>query len=198
MSRLRLTCAVLLSCAAATASSMSLAAPQGEITIAQTVDSMRVFCAYHFAAIFPGEPKTEDIMYKNGDRTVPARVFFIEEGMHRYSVTVADFTKDGPAIDDTIVENAATALRATGEVRIQFPEDYTPGVPGRQLNMLAADGRHHRASVYMADHRLIITETLTDPNDFAAIQFEQSVLMLDGMGRDLNNVANRTRYRCER
>jgi hypothetical protein len=134
-------------------------------------------------------------MYTNGDRTVPARVFYVEEGMSRYSITVADFSKDGPAIDDTIVENAAIALRRTGEVRIQFPEDYTPGIPGRQLNMVAPDGRHHRASVYMADHRLIITETLSDPNDFAAIQFEQSVLMLAGDGRDLNN-AGTNRYAC--
>ena len=197
MSKFRLTHAVFVSCAVASASSMALAAQQGEITIAQTVDNMRVFCQYRMAAIFPGEPKFEDIMYKNGDRTVPARVFFFEEGMSRYSITVANFSS-GPAIDDTIVENAATALRATGQVRIQFPEDYTPGIPGRQLNILAADGRHHRASVYMADHHLIITETLSDPNDFRAIQFEQSVLMLAADGRDLNNVANRTRYRCER
>ena len=133
----------------------------------QTVPNMRVFCQYRMAAIFPGEPKIQDIMYTNGNRIVPARVFYVEEGMSRYSVTVADFSNGGPAVDDTIVENAATALRQTGEVRIQFPEDYTPGIPGRQLNIFEADGRHHRASVYMADHRLIITETLADPNDFA-------------------------------
>ena len=196
MPKFRQFCTVLLSCAAASVSSMALAAQQGEITIAQTVPNMRVFCEYHMAAIFPGEPMIQDIMYTNGDRTVPARVFYVEQGMHRYSVTVADFTKGGPAIDDTIVENAAVALRKTGEVRFQFPEDYTPGIPGRQLNILAADGRHHRASVYMADHRLVITETVAEPSDSAAIQFEQSVLMLDGTGRDLNNVANRTRYAC--
>jgi hypothetical protein len=198
MSKVRLIHAVLLSCAVASAASMAFAAQQGEIAVAQTVPNMRVFCEHRIAAIFPGEPKIEDIMYKNGDMTVPARVFYVEEGMHRYSVTVADFTKGGPAIDDTIVENAAVALRQTGEVRFQFPEDYTPGIPGRQLNIFAPDGRQHRASVYMVDHRLVITETLAEPSDFAAIQFEQSVLMLDGTGRDLNNVANRTRYACGR
>ncbi len=184
----------LLSCAVASVCSMAMAAENATVT---TVPNLRVFCQYRTAAIFPGEPKIEDIMYTNGDRTVPARVFSVEEGMSRYSITVADFSKGGPAIDDTIVENAAIALRKTGEVRIQFPEDYTPGVPGRQLNILAADGRHHRASVYMADHRLIITETLSDPNDFAAIQFEQSVLMLAADGRDLNN-AGTNRYACGR
>ncbi len=193
MSNFRLTQAVLV-CAVASASSMALAAQNATVT---TVPNLHVFCQYRTAAIFPGEPKTEDIMYTNGDRTVPARVFYVEEGMSRYSITVADFSKGGPAIDDTIVENAATALRRTGEVRIQFPEDYTPGIPGRQLNILAPDGRHHRASVYMADHRLIITETLSDPNDFRAIQFEQSVLMLAADGRDLNN-AGTNRYACGR
>ena len=196
MSKFRLTHAVLLSCAVASASSMALAAQQGEI--AQTVPNMRVFCQYRIAAIFPGEPKIEDIMYTNGGRTVPARVFYVEEGTHRYSVTVADFSKGGPAIDDTIVENAAVDLRKSGEVRFQFPEDYTPGIPGRQLNIFQPDGRQHRASVYMADHRLVITETVAEPSDFAAMQFEQSVLMLDATGRDLNNVANVQRYSCGR
>jgi hypothetical protein len=197
MSKIRLIHTVLLSCAVASVSAAALAAQQGEITVAQTVPNMRVFCEHHVAAIFPGEPMIRDFMYTNGERTVPAREFYVEQGNHRYGVTVADFSKGGPAIDDTIVENAAVALRQTGEVRFQFPEDYTPGVPGRQLNISAPDGRAHRASVYMADHRLVITETLADPNDFAAIQFEQSVLMLDGTGRDLNNVANRTRYACK-
>ena len=76
------------------------------------------------------------------------------------------------------MESAADAIRKRGQVRDQFPEDYTPGIPGRQLNIFQPDGRQHRASVYMHDHRLIITETFAEPSDFAALQFEQSILML--------------------
>src|SRR4030095_3195566 len=157
--------AVLLSCAVASITPMALAADAGPVL---TVPNMRVFCEYHTAAIFRAEPKIRDLMYTNGDRTVPAREFYVEEGTHRYSVMVADFSKGGPAIDDTIIENAAVALRKTGEVRLQFPEDYTPGIPGRQLNIFQPDGRQHRATVYMADHRLIITATIAEPRDFAA------------------------------
>ena len=195
MSIFRPISAVLLSCAVASVSAIALAAQEGDL---QTVPNMYVYCQYRVAAIFPGEPMIRDIMYTNGGTTVPARQFYVERGMDRYSVTIADFTKGGPAIDDTIVENAAVALRQRGEVRFQFPEDYTPGVPGRQLNIFDSSGRQLRASVYMADHRLYITETYAEPSDFAAIQFEQSVLMIDANGRDLNNVANRNRYACVR
>jgi len=174
---------------------MALAAQEGTV---QTVPNMYIFCEYRVAAIFPSEPMIRDIMYTNGDRTVPARQFYVEKGMDRYSVTIADFTKGGPAIDDTIVENAAVQLRQRGEVRLQFPEDYTPGIPGRQLNIFDSNGRQLRASVYMADHRLYITEAYAEPSDFAAIQFEQSVLMIDANGGDLNNVATRNRYACQR
>ena len=188
---------VILASVFASASAMALAAQQQQGTVL-TIPNLYVFCPYRVAAIFPSEPMIRDIMYTNGDRTVPARQFYVENGMDRYSVTIADFTKGGPAIDDTIVENAAIALRQRGEVRIQFPEDYTPGIPGRQLNIMESSGRLLRASLYMADHRLYITETVSDPNDVAAIQFEQSVLMIDAQGRDINGVANVNRYACQR
>jgi hypothetical protein len=158
-----------------------------------------VNCQYRVAAIFPTAPRVRDIAYTNGGRTVPARQFYVERGRDRFSVIVADFTNAAPAIDDEIVENAAAALRLRGETRVQFPEDYSPGIPGRQLNVFDTNGRQHLASVYMADHRLYLTETDAAPGDFAALQFEQSVLLIDANGGDLNNVnvANRTHYTCE-
>jgi hypothetical protein len=156
-----------------------------------------VSCQYRVAAIFPGEPMIRDIAYTNGGRTVPARQFYVERGADRYSVTIADFTNVGPAIDDEILETATVPIRQRGEVRDQFPEDYTPGVPGRQLNVFDSNGRQHRASVYMADHRLYITETFAAPSDVAAIQFEQSVALINADGRDLNNVVSGQRYICE-
>ena len=174
---------------------MALAAQQGTV---QTVPNMYVYCQYRVAAIFPGEPMTRDFTYTNGIWTVPARQFYVERGMDRYSVTIADFSKGGPAVDDDVVENAAIALRQRGEVRIQFPEDYTPGIPGRQLNISQPDGRQLLSSIYMADHRLYIAESSAPPSDFAALQLEQSMLVIDANGRDLNGVANVNRYNCSR
>ena len=194
MSKFRLIRAGLLSCAAAALLPASLAAQQAGIPINP---NLYVYCQYRVAATFPSEPMIRDISYTNGGRTVPARQFTVEQGMDRFSVTIADFT-NGPAIDDTIVENAVAPFRQRGEVRDQFPEDYSPGIPGRQLNVFDSNGRQHRASVYMADHHLYLTETDAAPGDFAALLFEQSVLLLDANGGDLNNAdpAKRQHYAC--
>jgi hypothetical protein len=186
---------VLLASVVASVSAMASAAQQGTV---QTVPNMYIYCQYRVAAIFPSEPMIRDFTYANGTWMVPARQFYVERGMDRYSVTIADFSKGGPAIDDNVVENAAIALRQRGEVRIQFPEDYTPGIPGRQLNLSQPDGRQLRASIYMADHHLYIGESSAPPGDFAALQLEQSMLVIDVNGRDLNGVANVNRYDCSR
>jgi glyoxylase-like metal-dependent hydrolase (beta-lactamase superfamily II) len=194
MSKFPLVRAVLLSCAVASMVPIALAAQQGELAIAPNVFAS---CQYRFMAIFPETPKARDITYTIGGMTVPARQFYVDQGTNKYSVTVADFSNGGPAVDEEIVEDAATAIRLRGEVKFQFPEDYTPGIPGRQLNVFDPNGHQHRASIYMVDHRLVLTESYADPNDFTTIQFEQSIGMLDGTGRDLNNVASKSRYACD-
>jgi len=63
-----------------------------------------------------------------------------------------------------------------------------PDVPGRQFNIGLPDGRQRRASVYMVNHRLYITESATvDPNDFAGFLFEESVSLIDENGTDYDS-----------
>jgi metallo-beta-lactamase superfamily protein len=193
MSRLRAIRAVVLACGVAPVLPIAAAAQDRD----PNAMNVYVSCRYRVAAIFPSAPMIRDTTYTDSGRTVPARQFYVERGADRYSVTVADFTNVGAAIDDQIVENATVPIRQRGEVRDQFPEDYTPGVPGRQLNVFDAKGRQLRASVYMADHRLYLTETYAAPSDFAALQFEQSVALINAEGRDLNNVVSGQRYICE-
>jgi len=62
-----------------------------------------------------------------------------------YSVTVADFTNGGPAIDDKYRRECGDRHPPARQgSRISFPEDYSPGIPGRQLNVFDPDGRQHR------------------------------------------------------
>lgn len=139
-----------------------------------------------FAVIFPGEPMTREIAYatRTGE-SVPARQFFVEQDAGRYVVTVVRFAA-GRAEDRRTVEHAAKNLRRRGEVRFQAYADYDPGIPGRQLNIMETGGRQLRASVYMYDRRLYITEASAVPGDVAAIQFEQSIMLLDEDGNDVD------------
>jgi hypothetical protein len=137
---------------------------------------------HRFAVIFPGEPMARDITYttRTGD-SVPAREFFIEGNEGRYSVKIVRFTT-GRSADRRAVEHAAENLRRRGEILYQAYAN--PGMPGRQLNIRETNGRQLRASVYMHDRRLYITEASAAPGDLAAIQFEQSIMLLDADGTD--------------
>jgi hypothetical protein len=154
--------------------------------VAQTSPPFYINREYRFAIIFPGEPMARDTGYTTSSgASVPARQFYVEQGNEQFIMTVVDFSA-GPAVDNAIVDHAAEQLRRRGEVRFQFAEDYDPGLPGRQLNVFESDGRQLRASVYMWDHRLYITEARAAPGSSAALQFEQSITILGADGNELN------------
>jgi hypothetical protein len=141
-------------------------------------------CAYGFAVVFPMPPSVRDTTYKTmTGATIPAREFYLDNGADKLMVTVATFP-DGPAVDEKAIDHAADAIKTRGEVRFQGAGDYDPGMPGRQLNVFENAGRQLRASVYMVDHKLYITESLAAPGDFAALQFEQSIALIDSKGTD--------------
>jgi hypothetical protein len=141
---------------------------------------------YRFEIIFPGAPTVKDATYTTSSGAlIPARQFLYEDGADRYSVTVIQFPS-GPEIDEPLLEHAASQLRQRGEIRFQFANNYDPGVPGRQLNMMEPNGHQLRASVYMWDHHLYITEVSAEPGFLPALQFEQSITMLDADGNEVN------------
>jgi hypothetical protein len=146
-------------------------------------------CLYGFAIIFPERPQQRDINYAtNNGKLQPAHQFFVEKGPNRYQVTVVDFF-DGPKADSQIVEHAAANLKLRGAL---FHEDfatYDPGMPGHQLNIFETKERQIRASVYMAEHRLYIIEASASSGDIPAVQFEQSITLVDEMGWDLDRIA---------
>jgi hypothetical protein len=157
-------------------------------------------CEYRFAVIYPGQPRTRDFQFATtGGRMVPAREFLFGSGENRYAVTVAVFPANSPVVDDAVVEHAAEQLRLRGTMRMQFRANYDPGMPGRQLNINERNGKQLRASVYMADRRLTITEASAPESDFNALQFEQSITLIDERGDDLDRAApggDQRRFPC--
>ena len=146
-------------------------------------------CLYGFAIIFPERPQQRDFLYAaNNGKLQPAHQFFVEKGPNRYSLTVVDFF-DGPKADVSIVEHASNNLKQRGTL---FHEDfapYDPGMPGHQINIFETKERQIRASVYMAEHRLYITDATVAVGDIPAVQFEQSITLVDNMGWDLDREA---------
>jgi len=145
-------------------------------------------CQHRFAVIYPGQPKTRDFQYATRTgATVPAREYLFREGADRFAVTVAVFPANTPVVDDATVEHAAQSIRAKGgRINQQFNEPYDPGMPGRQLNITYPNGKQLRASIYMANRHLTITEAIAAEGDFNALQFEQSIALTDDKGNDLD------------
>ena len=153
-----------------------------------TSEQFYISCQNRFAVIFPGgaRPMARDITYATRTgANLPARQFYLERDGSRYSVTVVRFP-NGPAVDEASIDFAAQNLRKLGEVRFAADGAYDPGFPGRQLNIFQPNNRQHRASVYMADHHLVITEANAPVGDFAAIQFEQSITIISDKGYDFD------------
>ena len=144
-------------------------------------------CEYRVAADFPAEPMVRDFTYQTGAHIAPAREFYVDTENGKLSVTVVHFP-GGPDEDRSLLDEAAVELRQRGEVRFESEVAYDdPLVPGRQFNIVLADGRILRAHTYVARQRLYLTEAISTPNDSSAFRFEQSVSFIDENGTDLDS-----------
>lgn len=139
-----------------------------------------------FAAQFSRTPMVERMTYTNrsGD-SLPARRFWIADATNLQSVTVAEASRDYP-IDLNLLEHAADELRQRGEIKFQADDNYDPGVPGRQFNILQPDGRQLRAFAYMQDYKLYIVESSGEPGSVPVFLFAESFTLLDEKGEAIN------------
>jgi hypothetical protein len=155
--------------------------PCAERTIAP-LPQYRTSVRRHFSRRPHGEGR--DLRYEGGDGP-PGAAVFLEQGNARYSVILVKLPEAAP-VDKSFVDHAAEQIARKGTVRFRFSNCYDPGVPGAQLNLAESNGNQLRASVYMWDRQLYITEVSAPEGSGAALQFEQSITILDPMGEDLN------------
>jgi hypothetical protein len=181
IARLSFASVVLLSAAAAAAQPTGVEQPGPSL--------MYKNLEYRFGIIFPNQaqPMVRDTTYTTKDGAiVPARQFYLERAGERYTVTMVRLP-NGPAIDKAHVDHTAEQILKKGTAQFNYSYCYDPGIPGRQLNMREPNGNQLRASMYMWDNRLYIAEASAPVGTHDALQFEQSITILDPMGNDLDN-----------
>ncbi|MSP93840.1 MAG: DUF1080 domain-containing protein [Alphaproteobacteria bacterium] len=156
--------------------------------IAENATPLAANCQYGFAVIWPGQPMVRDISYTTSTGiNAPAKQFYVEQNGSKYWETVVELP-NGPRADYEIVMQALAELSKKGEVRFRGFGDYDPGMPGGQLNIFQPNGRQIRASIYMANHRLFITETEAVAGEQAALLFEQSITLINHVGTSIDRV----------
>lgn len=168
-----------------------------------------------FGVNLPGEPKVEDIEYTSAhDAVFPARVYSVEQGDRRYSVTIVDYTdaqrihaerpdrteasgnewiKDVRA---SVAHEAWNFRKRGGEVTYDAWSDIER-IEGHQIQITNPDQSRTFAGIYLHDSRLFVLEATVPAGWPPPIQFQQSLRFFDEDGvrvrYDLDPNGNKTR-----
>jgi hypothetical protein len=151
-----------------------------------------------FAISFPGQPQIRDsTITLAAASNVPARLYSLTQGANEYRLTVADFSA-ATTDDDTIINQAADALRATGTVSVDIQARVRRNY-GRQLAVTTKDGSHSVAAVFLVNHHLFRIEGITHPangggDSSGAARFQQSLDFIGANGGDGYGFGGRYRF----
>lgn len=136
---------------------------------------------FGFAVNFPGEPLVSETTYTSpSGEALPARIFAVEDGTNRYSVTVVDFsTREGEQY--IAVGHAADEMRQRGEVVLEVYTDLDE-IYGPQFMIIEPDGRETMSTIVFYHDRLYLVEGSVAPGAAPPAQFQQSMMLLNADG----------------
>ena len=161
-----------------------------------------------FGVNFPAEPKVRDITYATEYAiTLPGRVYSVDNGPNRYSVTVVDYS-DAQKIHTARVEQCrknggeGDACQNDWRVDVQGSIVYASWqffqrnvkvthyawyfldmVEGNRLQLTNPDGSHTFAAIHRHGTRLYILEATVPPRAPAPGLFQQSLQFTDEDGK---------------
>ena len=157
-----------------------------------------------FIVNFPGQPTVRNITYPTEfGITLPGRVYTVENGASRYSVTVIDYStaerihtekvSNCQSYPDTCLNRWPNEVRGAldyvvskymqrnGKVTYYGHAD-TDRVEGRRLQLASADGSLTFVATYMHDNRLYILDGTVPPSAPPPALFQQSLGFFDKEG----------------
>lgn len=156
-----------------------------------------------FSIPFPGQPTVQTLTWPSEYGAVfPGRVYSIQNGASRYSVTVIDYT-NAPAIHAKIAKPESFQQEIYAQIDVQASIQYAattlyrnrPGakvtydawhyinlIEGHQLQLSNADGTKTYVSIYLHENRLYIVDATVPANSPAQGIFQQNLDMLDEKG----------------
>ena len=148
--------------------------------------------AERFRISLPREPQIADTTYL-GDNQVelPARVYTVEDGPSRYSVTVVDYTSiTYVSTMRGAISWAAWQLRKRGGEVTYDGYAQVDRIEGHQLHIVNADGTRTYFGIYLHDQRLYILEANVPRGYPPPLEFQQTLVILDEHG-------DQVRYRID-
>jgi hypothetical protein len=156
-----------------------------------------------FSIVFPGKPTVQSIKWPSEYGAVfPGRVYTVQDGPNRYSVTVIDYRdaeaihakiNKAPSFDDprywqmdilASIQYAATNLyRTKPGAKVTYDAwHYIDLIEGHQLQLTNADDTKTYVSIYLHENRLYIVDATVPANAAAQGIFQQNLGFQDEKG----------------
>jgi len=140
--------------------------------------------AERFGVTLPGQPAIREITYTSWrNATLPARVYTVDDGPRRYSVTVVNYAADKDVTDvlGSIAFAAWNIRRRGGDVTY---DAYTQAdrIEGHELYITNPDRSLTYAAIYLHARRLYILEATVPRGSAPPLAFQQSLVILDDKG----------------
>ena len=151
--------------------------------------------AERFCVNFPGQPTVRETTYQpQSGAPLRARVYAVEDGARRYSVTVVNYAGGGN-VRGAIAWEAWNFRKRGGQVTYDaFAQ--VDRIEGHQLHITNPDKSLTFAAIHLHARRLYVLEATVPPGSPGAVHFQQSLYMLDEEGKrvryELDGEGNRT------
>ena len=156
--------------------------------------------AERFQVNLPGQPAIEEITYTSWQgATLPARVYTVEDGPGRYSVTVVDYSSDENVADvlGSIAHEAWKIRRRGGEITHDAYAQ-TDRIAGHEIYITNADESRTIVRLFLHAKRLYILEATVPRGAPPPLLFPQSLQILDEKGDRIRYTVDADGQRIER
>ena len=156
--------------------------------------------AERFGVTLPGQPAIEEITYTSWQGvTLPGRVYTVEDGPARYSVTVVNYASNDDVTDvnGSVAHEAWKIRRRGGEVTFDAyaVADY---IEGHELYITNADESRTFVGIFLHAKRLYILEATVPRGELPPLLFQQSLQILDEKGARIRYEMNADGQRLRR
>jgi hypothetical protein len=155
--------------------------------------------AERFSVNFPGQPTLGDLSWQaQRDGRLPGRVYTVQAGQQRYSLTVVNLAQVAQPSDvkGSIAWEAWNFRKRGGRVTYDGYAQMDR-IEGHEIHLANPDRSLTFAGIYMHARRLYILEATVPPNSPGAVHFVQSLIILDEAGNriryELDSDGNRTK-----
>ena len=137
-----------------------------------------------FAVNLPGQPAIRETTYQpQRGAPLPARVYTVQSGPQRYSVTVVNLTgiKEPSDVKGSVAWEAWNFRKRGGRVTYDAYAQ-VDRIEGHNINITNPDQTLTFAAIHVHARRLYILEATVPPDTPGAVHFQQSLSILDDDG----------------